>query len=166
MLRKPVGNTRAISSFRTRIWKSYLNPSKCNLFRREINFLEHFISTEYVSADPKKIFFLENWRHPEDVRHLKLFFGSCTCYRKFVKSFSSFARPLHKLTEAWQKFSKTDKCVWSSFYKTEGTLTSLHYSGVNTSWEINHFWTQTPATKVSKLFCHSKLTVENYTLME
>ncbi|GFT03113.1 retrovirus-related Pol polyprotein from transposon 412 [Nephila pilipes] len=81
-----------------------LNPSKCNLFRREVGNLGHIITAEGVRTDSENISALKDWSRPEGVHQLRSFLGLCTYYRKFVKRFSSIARPLHKLTEAKQKF--------------------------------------------------------------
>ncbi|GFW87604.1 hypothetical protein TNCV_4485691 [Trichonephila clavipes] len=51
------------------------------------------------------------------------FLGLCTYYRKFVKNFSTIARPLHKLTEAKQKFIWTVDCN-NTFNKLNDVLTS------------------------------------------
>ncbi|GFR15855.1 retrovirus-related Pol polyprotein from transposon 297 [Trichonephila clavata] len=51
------------------------------------------------------------------------FLGLCAYYRKFVKIFSTIARPLHKLTEAKQEFIWTDDCN-NSLNKLKGTWTS------------------------------------------
>ncbi|GFQ85814.1 retrovirus-related Pol polyprotein from transposon 17.6 [Trichonephila clavata] len=81
-----------------------LSPSKCPLFQREVTYLGHIISAEGVRTDPDKISAVKNWNSPTDVHQLQRFLGLCTYYRKFVKDFSTIARPLHKLTEAKQKF--------------------------------------------------------------
>ncbi|GFU34456.1 retrovirus-related Pol polyprotein from transposon 17.6 [Trichonephila clavipes] len=65
-----------------------LSPSKCHLFRRAITYLGHIISAEGL------------WS----------LLSLCTYYRKFVKNFSTIARPRHKLTEAKQKFIWTVDC--------------------------------------------------------
>ncbi|GFX61087.1 retrovirus-related Pol polyprotein from transposon opus [Trichonephila clavipes] len=57
-----------------------------------------------------------------DVHQLRSFLGFCTYYRKFVKNFSTITRPLHKLTEAKQKFIWTVDC--NAFNKLKDALTS------------------------------------------
>ncbi|GFW57300.1 retrovirus-related Pol polyprotein from transposon 17.6 [Trichonephila clavipes] len=100
-----------------------LIPSKCHLFRREVTYLGHIISAEGVGTDPDKISAVKDWNCPMDVHQLRSFFGLCTHYRKFVKNFSTIARPLHKLTEAKQKFIWTVDCN-NSFNKLKDALTS------------------------------------------
>lgn len=75
-----------------------LNPSNCNLFCREVSFLGHSISTEGARRDPYKISAVEDWNSPEDVHKFLNILGLCTYYKRFVKCFSSNARPLQKLT--------------------------------------------------------------------
>ncbi|GFV64240.1 retrovirus-related Pol polyprotein from transposon opus [Trichonephila clavipes] len=58
-----------------------------------------------------------------DVHQLRSFLGLCTYYRKFVKNFSTIARPLHKRTEAKQKFIWTVDCN-NAFNKLKDALTS------------------------------------------
>ncbi|GFQ93901.1 retrovirus-related Pol polyprotein from transposon 17.6 [Trichonephila clavata] len=100
-----------------------LSPSKCHLFRREVTYLGHIISAEGVRTDPDKISAVKNWKSPTDVHQLRSFLGLCTYYRKFVKDFSTIARPLHKLTEAKQKFIWTNECN-NAFNKLKDALTS------------------------------------------
>ncbi|GFX49145.1 retrovirus-related Pol polyprotein from transposon 412 [Trichonephila clavipes] len=100
-----------------------LSPSKCHLFRREVTYLGHIISAEGVRTDPDKISAVKDWNCPTDVHQLWSFLGLCTYYRKFVKNFSTIARPLHKLTEAKQKFIWTVDCN-NAFNKLKDALTS------------------------------------------
>ncbi|GFW93188.1 hypothetical protein TNCV_3333481 [Trichonephila clavipes] len=100
-----------------------LSPSKCHLFRREVTYLGHIISVEGVRTDPDKISAVKDWNCPTDVHQFRSFFGLCTYYRKFVKNFSTIARPLHKLTEAKPKFIWTVDCN-NAFNKLKDALTS------------------------------------------
>ncbi|GFU29205.1 retrovirus-related Pol polyprotein from transposon 412 [Trichonephila clavipes] len=109
-----------------------LSPSKCHLFRREVTYLGHIISAEGVRTDPDKISAVKDWNCPTDVHQLRSFLGLCTYYRKFVKNFSTIARPFHKLTEAKQKFIWTVDCN-NAFNKLNDALTSapvLTYSEI------------------------------------
>ncbi|GFW35995.1 hypothetical protein TNCV_4928591 [Trichonephila clavipes] len=100
-----------------------LSPSKCHLFLREVTYLGHIISEEGVRTDPDKISAVKDWNCPTDVHQLRSFLGLCTYYRKFVKNFSTIARPLHKLTEEKQKFIWTVDCN-NAFNKLKDALTS------------------------------------------
>ncbi|GFT31011.1 retrovirus-related Pol polyprotein from transposon 17.6 [Trichonephila clavipes] len=77
-----------------------LSPSKCHLFQREVTYLGHIVSAKGVQTDLNKISGVKDWNCPMDVHQLWSFLGLYTHYRKFVKNFSTIARPLHNLTEA------------------------------------------------------------------
>ncbi|KFM56688.1 Retrovirus-related Pol polyprotein from transposon 412, partial [Stegodyphus mimosarum] len=100
-----------------------LSPAKCKLFRQEVTYLGHVISAEGVRTDPEKVSAVKDWRRPENVHQLRSFLGLCTYYRRFVKDFSSIARPLHKLTESKQKFVWTKECE-NAFKNLKEALTS------------------------------------------
>ncbi|GFU65993.1 retrovirus-related Pol polyprotein from transposon 17.6 [Trichonephila clavipes] len=100
-----------------------LRPSKCHLFRREVTYLGHIISAEGVRTDPDKISSVKDWNFPTNIHQLRSFWGLCTYYRKFVKNFSTIARPLRKLAELKQKFIWTVDCN-NPFNKLKDALTS------------------------------------------
>ncbi|GBO33123.1 Retrovirus-related Pol polyprotein from transposon 297 [Araneus ventricosus] len=100
-----------------------LNPKKCRFFQREVAYLGHVISAEGVKTDPEKIKAVVDWPRPDKIHDLRSFLGLCTYYRRFVKNFSTIARPLHKLTEAKSNFNWTDECE-KSFNSLKQALTS------------------------------------------
>ncbi|GFX72043.1 retrovirus-related Pol polyprotein from transposon 17.6 [Trichonephila clavipes] len=104
--------------------KLKLSPSKCHLFWRELTYLGQIISAEGVRTDSDKISAVKDWKCPTDVHQLRSFLGLCTYDRIFVKNFSTIARPLHKLTEAKQKFIWTVDCN-NAFNKLKDAQTSV-----------------------------------------
>ncbi|GFU28986.1 retrovirus-related Pol polyprotein from transposon 17.6 [Trichonephila clavipes] len=112
-----------LKNIRRVLQKLKLSPSKCHLFWREVTYLGHIISSEGVRTDPNKISAVKDWNCPTDVHQLQSFLGLCTYYWKFVKNFSTIARPLHKLIEAKQKFIWTVDCN-NAFNKLKDAPTS------------------------------------------
>jgi len=87
-----------------------INPKKCSLFSREVKYLGHIISEKGIATDPEKTSAIENWPIPKNKKQVRSFLGFCSYYRRFVKGFSSEAKPLFKLTENHTKFIWTDSC--------------------------------------------------------
>ena len=73
-----------------------LKPTKCDLFRQQINFLGHVISKEWVSTDPNKIKAVTKWPQPTTVTEVRSF---VSYYRRFILNFSKVAKPLNKLLQ-------------------------------------------------------------------
>ncbi|XP_048624125.1 uncharacterized protein LOC125592769 [Brassica napus] len=78
--------------------KLYAKFSKCCFWKREIGFLGHRVSGDGVSVDLEKVKAIEEWQIPSTVTEIRSFLGLAGYYRKFVKNFSSIAKPLIKLT--------------------------------------------------------------------
>ena len=52
-----------------------LKPTKCDLFRQQINYLGHVVSKEGVSTDPDKIKAVTEWPQPTTVTEVRSFLG-------------------------------------------------------------------------------------------
>ena len=100
-----------------------LMPKKCDLFQKKVGFLGHVISTEGIATDPEKTRCVKEWPRPRDKTELRSFLGLCTYYRRFVRDFSTIARPLHQLTEQNRKFAWTDESE-AAFVNLKKALTS------------------------------------------
>ncbi|XP_013639197.1 PREDICTED: uncharacterized protein LOC106344344 [Brassica oleracea var. oleracea] len=83
---------------RLRNQKLYAKFNKCSFWKREIGFLGHRVSGEGVLVDSEKVKAIEEWQRPSTVTEVRSFLGLARYYLKFVKNFSSIAKPRTKLT--------------------------------------------------------------------
>ena len=84
-----------------------LKPEKCALFQKQVPFLGHVVSQAGIHPNPDNIAKVKSWDVPKNVTEVKQFLGLCSYYRRFVKGFSTIAKPLSDLT------SKDSDLVWS-----------------------------------------------------
>jgi predicted aspartyl protease len=87
-----------------------LKPSKCELFRRQVEFLGHVVSGEGIATSPSKIQAVSEWPTPRSVKDVRAFIGLASYYRRFVQGFAEVAAPLHALTGKEQSFLWDDRC--------------------------------------------------------
>ena len=76
-----------------------LKPSKCELFRKQINYFGHAVGHNGVSTDPRKIEAVTEWPTPTTVTQVRSFLGFVSCYRRFIPNFSKVAKPLNNLLQ-------------------------------------------------------------------
>jgi len=84
-------------------------PSKCELFKTEIEFLGHMVSADGISPLPDKLEAIRDWPVPHCLRNVRAFFGLASYYRRFVKGFATIAEPLTRLTRKLARFEWTDE---------------------------------------------------------
>jgi hypothetical protein len=83
----------------------YLKPEKCKFEQQEIEYLGMIIRPGEVCMDPGKVSAVRDWPTPMTLRDVCTFIGFSNFYQRFIKDFSSIARPLHDLTKKdvpWQ----------------------------------------------------------------
>lgn len=75
-----------------------LKPSKCQLVRKEVQYLGHLVSAEGIRTDPEKISRVRDWVRPTNRKEVLQFLGFAGYYRRYVGGYSSIAAPLYRLT--------------------------------------------------------------------
>ncbi|KAK9416117.1 putative Reverse transcriptase [Seiridium unicorne] len=67
---------------------------KCEFEVTETKYLGLIISTSGIKMDPGKVSAITEWESPTTLKDLQRFIGFANYYRRFIKGFSSIARPL------------------------------------------------------------------------
>lgn len=101
-----------------------LSPEKCNLIRREVQYLGHIISSKGVVTDPAKINSVKDWPGPTCLAEMKSFLGLCSYYRKFIRNFAEIANPLTRLTQKDVQFA-WDSEAENAFQQLKSLLTNI-----------------------------------------
>ena len=76
-----------------------LKPSKCELFKKQINYLGHVVGHKGVATVPGKITSVTGWPRPTTVTEVRSFLGFLSYYRRFIPNFSKVAKPLNILLQ-------------------------------------------------------------------
>jgi hypothetical protein len=75
-----------------------INLEKCDFFKTKLAFLGHIITVEGITPDPAKIEKVRHYPIPQDKTNVRAFLGLASYYRRFIKGFTTIAKPLHNLT--------------------------------------------------------------------
>ena len=100
-----------------------LNPNKCDFFKRQILFLGHLVSGDGIKPNPVLVEKIKDCPPPKTKRQVRSFLGLASYYRRFIRNFSSIAKPLYDLTKQNRDFCWTEE-TQRSFNKLKECLTS------------------------------------------
>ena len=81
-------------------------PSKCDVFKSEINYLAHHVSQKGVHPSKKNLESIAQCLPPDTYTKVKSFVGLVGHYRCFIKGFAKIAAPLYDLTSGDNKDKK------------------------------------------------------------
>ena len=85
-----------------------LKPSKCEVFKSEINYLAHHVSQKGVLPLKKNLELIAQCPPPDMYTKVKSFVGLVGHYRCFIKGFAKIAAPLYDLTSGDNKDKKSE----------------------------------------------------------
>ena len=71
-----------------------VKPSKCSHVNKKSNILDMWFQQKGISTDPTKVEAICNWPTPTCKQEIQCFLGVANYYRRFIKNFSSIAKPL------------------------------------------------------------------------
>ena len=73
-----------------------LKPSKCSLFREEINYLAHKVSKAGICPSDINMKAIAEYAPPQTYTEIRAFLGLVGHYRHFIKGFAWIAQPLNE----------------------------------------------------------------------
>jgi hypothetical protein len=79
---------------RLRLHGLKLYPGKCEFYCDRVEYLDHMIYPGGLGVVANKVEVVMSILKPRDVSRLQAFLGLCNYYHKFVKTFSTIAKPL------------------------------------------------------------------------
>ena len=85
-----------------------LKPSKCDVFKSEINYLAHHVRQKGVLPSKKNLESIAQCPPPDTYTKVKSFVGLVGHYRGFIKDFAKIAAPLYDLTSGDNKDKKLE----------------------------------------------------------
>ena len=86
----------------------YAKPSKCELFKEQVEFLGHVVDNKGMHMMESKVEAIRDWPVLKNVDEIRSFLGTVGYYRKFIQHFSTIAAPLTELLHKGTNFVWTD----------------------------------------------------------
>jgi hypothetical protein len=77
----------------------YAKPSKCQFYKKRMEFLGFVITVDGVEMDPQRVQTIKEWKAypPKTYRDIQVLLGFCNFYRRFIRDYARLARPLTML---------------------------------------------------------------------
>jgi hypothetical protein len=88
----------------------YAKLSKCSFYQRQIHYLGHIISEEWIVVDPEKVEAIREWSVPMNMVEVRSFMGLVGYYRRFIVGFSKIAHPITSLQRKEKMFQWIEEC--------------------------------------------------------
>ena len=95
----------------------YLNPKKCRIAQKEVQFVGHIVGSGTLKPIHDKVKAIQDWPEPRTVHEVRQFLGLASYYRKFIKDFAKIAVPLHELLKCSDSTARQElhrKVTWNA----------------------------------------------------
>ena len=82
---------------RLRMHNLKLQPDKCEFLRKDVTYLGHKVTTQWLLPDPDQVVAVREFPTSTNTRQLKRYLGLSGFYRRFIPNFCKIAKPLNEL---------------------------------------------------------------------
>lgn len=117
------------------------NKSKCEFFKKSIEFFGSVFGEDGISPDPKKVRAVREAPKPTDKRGVKSILGMGNYVQRYIPGFASMVKPLRDLTKADTEFVWDSHCdeAWAQLKEslTSDTVMSYFDSGLETELVVD-----------------------------
>jgi hypothetical protein len=90
-----------------------LKKSKCQFFRKEIQYLGHIVSGTGFRPLPEKLEAIKSMPPPKNAKQIRQFLGLAGYYRKFVPRFADISKPMTELTKKDPVTKRDIEFIWT-----------------------------------------------------
>ena len=118
-----------------------LRFSKCNLAKKQIQYLGHILKGGGIAPADSKIKAVRDWPTPKNVKDCQQFLGFVNFYRRYIRNYSDTAAPIYQLCGKDVPFIWNSTCA-AAFSKLKRALTcapvlSTPRTGPNESFVVS-----------------------------
>ena len=101
-----------------------VNPSKCSLFRTEVDYLGHKVGSDGIRPLDTNVAAINDFPRPKTIKQLRSFLGMVNFYKKFIPRAEILLKPLNEATSSKNsKFQWTNDCE-EAFKASKTALTN------------------------------------------
>ena len=87
-----------------------IEPAKCQLLKREIEYLGHVVSEKGIKPTNANIQAIQSLKPPTNVKGIRSFLGTVNFYGKFIPNIAEKRKPLNDLLRKDVKFKWGQEC--------------------------------------------------------
>ena len=100
--------------------KLVVDPKKCQLFTREVEFCGHVLAHGTRKPMPKMLNALERWETPKTVTQLRAFLGFTNYYAIYIPGYAQLAAPLQEKFKGLAKWESKKRKHKTNFLDSRG----------------------------------------------